>query len=261
MIRTKTFAAAAVTFVVIATGSQGADLVAHYPFTGSFDDASGYGNDGQVHGDVQICGDCLGTPASAACFDGDQDWIEVPSAPSLEPEYVTLVAAFFLNSLEDASNFDTFIRKRYLTNDNSYELGIDVSTQKVEFSINRGSGNPADAVLESSHPFELGCWYSVVGTYNGTELRLYVNGELNTSMPYTVSIFYDQGVLELGGVSYSGGHIHFVDGTLDELRVYDGALSESEIQALALPACGWCEYGGPTGVEGQSWGGVKTLFR
>ncbi len=183
------------------------------------------------------------------------DWIDVAYAPSLEPSEVTLAATFRLNTFDLPSNTKSIIRKRYLTNDNSYAMFAMIDSQKIVFSLNQGSGNSADGILYSTTTVQTGVWYFVAGTFGGSEMRLYINGVLESSMPYELPIQYDQHGLELGGVSYVWGNTNFLDGTLDDVRIFDYALSEAEIAHID-----GCE--GPfTAVEAVTWGSVKSLFR
>lgn len=57
--------------------AQDPTLVAHYPFNGNADDASGNGNDGVVVG-ATLTFDRFGAPSSAMSFDGIDDYIRIP---------------------------------------------------------------------------------------------------------------------------------------------------------------------------------------
>jgi len=58
-------------------------LVAYYPFNGNANDASGNGNNGTINGTI-LTTNRFGTPNSAYYFPGNNDWISVPDAPSLD---------------------------------------------------------------------------------------------------------------------------------------------------------------------------------
>jgi hypothetical protein len=71
-------------------------------------------------------------------------------------------------------------------------------------------------------------WSHVAGTYDGTTLRLYVNGTQVTSKAVTGSIVSSTGPLRIGGNSIWGEYFR---GRIDEVRIYNRALSAPEIQA------------------------------
>jgi hypothetical protein len=78
----------------------------------------------------------------------------------------------------------------------------------------------------------LGRWVHLAGTYDGQAVRLYVDGELQGTMERTGPINpVENGPLILG--SYQQGHTAFFRGLVDEIRLYNRALTGSEIQGLA----------------------------
>ena len=79
-------------------------------------------------------------------------------------------------------------------------------------------------------------WYHVVGTAaNGGPLRLYVNGDLEAESGFTLGGVWTGGNQWLLG-THSGdaagtGPIQYFDGTLDEIAIYDYALTSEQIHA------------------------------
>jgi hypothetical protein len=72
-----------------------------------------------------------------------------------------------------------------------------------------------------------GSWWHIVGTFDGTNLRLYVNGMLQSSQPSGLA-------LVANGVPLLWGQLF--QGALDELAIYDHALSDARIQAHYMAA-------------------------
>jgi hypothetical protein len=71
--------------------------------------------------------------------------------------------------------------------------------------------------------------YHVVGTYSGTQMRLYLNGsEVGSPVADTGSIAAFTAVLRLGRAATGGDTF---DGVIDEVAVYDGVLSDARILA------------------------------
>jgi hydrogenase maturation factor HypE len=73
----------------------------------------------------------------------------------------------------------------------------------------------------------LNAWTHVAATYDGATLRLYVNGTQAASRSVSGSIATSSGPLRIGGNSVWG---EWFQGRIDEVRVYDRALSGAEIQ-------------------------------
>jgi hypothetical protein len=93
-----------------------------------------------------------------------------------------------------------------------------------------GGGTIDGAVLfvagRSANP--IGAWSYVALTYDGSRLRLYVDGRQAASQPTTGDIATARNPLWFGGNHPFG---EFFDGLIDEARVYDRALSDAEIRA------------------------------
>ena len=71
-------------------------------------------------------------------------------------------------------------------------------------------------------------WTHLATTYDGANLRLYVNGTLVKTLAQTGNIAVSTGALRLGGNSIWG---EWFAGTLDDVRIYNKALTAAEIQA------------------------------
>ena len=87
--------------------------------------------------------------------------------------------------------------------------------------------------LEGPNPLPANQWTHVAGTYNGSTLRLYVNGTQVASQARTGNFQVTGTPLRIGGNTYGG---EFFPGRIDEVRIYNRALSAAEIQTdMATP--------------------------
>ncbi|MFB9421176.1 LamG domain-containing protein, partial [Nonomuraea rubra] len=73
----------------------------------------------------------------------------------------------------------------------------------------------------------LNTWSHLAATYDGTTLRLYVNGVLTSERTAGGPIRTDNGVLRIGGNSLWG---EYFNGLIDEVRIYNRALNAVQIQ-------------------------------
>jgi hypothetical protein len=70
-------------------------------------------------------------------------------------------------------------------------------------------------------------WYHVAATYDGTTMRLYVNGQLDGSGGSTVSVQNHTFPLKIGGRSNGANHF---GGWIDDVGIYSTALTATQIQ-------------------------------
>ncbi|MCK4415113.1 MAG: hypothetical protein KAY32_16395 [Candidatus Eisenbacteria sp.] len=209
-------------------------LVAYYPFNGCADDETGNGHGGEVHGAV-LAADCEGRANSAYEFDGVGDYIRVSDSAGLRLDELTLAAVLYLHEVTDPSGEDAIFWKQYSANDASYDLEILAGDRRVEFALNRGSSNPEGGTLISAGSLSLNTWYHIAATYDGSHMKLYINGSPQGTLPYSgTAIAYDNGILALGADAPQS--VHYIDGVMDDLRIYSRALSQSEVLDL-VPGC------------------------
>ncbi len=116
--------------------------------------------------------------------------------------------------------------------DNGYETGYRIvvsdATGKVYWQT--GDYNTEDVLSTSGIQKEV--WYHVVGTYDGQNKYLYINGVLNNSGAKTTSIYYASDPLEIGRGDSTGGFTYYFNGTIDEVKIYNRNLSAEQILAL-----------------------------
>ena len=77
----------------------------------------------------------------------------------------------------------------------------------------------------SNTPITIGEWAHVAGTYDGSSLRLYVNGELAAEVPFSVNIGAGNAGLYIGG-HWTG----FFNGVIDEVRLWNVCRTQNEIR-------------------------------
>ncbi len=140
------------------------------------------------------------------------------------------------------------------------------------------SGDPgATAAAESTQNPQAGTWYHLAGVYDAAAktLSLYVNGALQATVPYATA-FKAGGHTEIGRGFYGGNPTDFATGAVDDVRLYQAALSASDIQTLAhdngaasnpnaiptAPAGYWDfdEGTGLTAADGSGHGHTATLM-
>jgi hypothetical protein len=213
-------------------------LVGHWNFnegTGIIvHDSSGNGNNGTIVGDSQWVNGVEGT---GLLFNGD-DIVAIPDNSVLNPSQITLCCWVKLNRLAYGNGYQWnqsqfMICKGGDRTPGAYFLcqgGTDPSSLFVALQIGEGwNGN----YVEGYFPLETDHWYFVTGTYDGDIMKIYLDGVILASK--------DVGNISVGNdsplyFSYNdvSGYPYYLDGVLDEERVYNKALSEEEIELLYL---------------------------
>jgi hypothetical protein len=204
-------------------------LVAAYDFNegsgATVSDSSGYGNAGTISGATWAAG----RSGSALYFDGTSNWVTVENSPSLSLNTGMTLEAWV--NPEWLYRWPTIVHKEEPTS-GGLSWALYASDNNAPPAVY--SATPQDPWRHVTGPslLPLNQWSHVAGTYDGAALRLYVNGVLVRSIAATGSMTPSTGPLRIGGNAPSipfGGQ--FFKGRIDEVRIYDHALSQAEIQA------------------------------
>lgn len=102
--------------------------------------------------------------------------------------------------------------------------------EQIYFNLaNGGLGTPLRSVREDK-------WTHIVGTYDGSQIKVYLNGGLSVSKAVTGNIGQNQGtVLEIGKLAIS--FMYYTRGRVDEISIYNKSLSQEEINSLFNNVC------------------------
>jgi hypothetical protein len=112
--------------------------------------------------------------------------------------------------------------------DNAWRLSTINQDKKFHFSVNDWNRT---AGLNGSTTINADEWHHLAAVYNGSVLQLYIDGKLDASQPWTGGIGKNDSDVLIGENAQQSGR--FFNGLIDDVRIYNHALSESEIKALA----------------------------
>jgi hypothetical protein len=104
---------------------------------------------------------------------------------------------------------------------------------KLRFRLK--AGGVTSTLVTEQNELEIDQWYHVACTYDHNEMHIYGNGKLVASMPKTGAIDMDQLVTAAIGAQPPGAGSNNFKGMIDDVRLYDFALSELEIADLVKP--------------------------
>jgi hypothetical protein len=191
-------------------------------------DSSGNGNNGNlVNGPTWVDGKF----GKALSFDGVNDYVEANDSIGTF-SYLTIAAWFKLNSLP--GSYATI----YFNGDGSGGNDIHLAITSDGAIFSRADA-PAECDISirksSSGLVSPGNWYHVVVVFDTVNdvKKVYLNGTLVQNVTYTCSIPTANYKDEIGR-AYDNSFLNnwYFNGVIDEVRIYNRALSEEEIQAL-----------------------------
>jgi hypothetical protein len=202
-------------------------LVGHWKLTETSGttatDASSQGNNGTYTGGVTLnqSGPYPGAGAITASFDGTNDYVAAGNQSCYDiTENVTVAAWIKVNAFD--KNYQTIVAK----GDTSWRLARDVATNNLAFACN---GLTTTKVVSNANVND-GRWHHVVGTYNGSQLRIYIDGQLDNTAAATGSISTNSQNVRIGENSESTGRQF--NGLIHDVRLYNRAISGAEIARL-----------------------------
>jgi PKD repeat protein len=179
-------------------------------------DASGMRNNGTISGAARVATTFFGR---ALKFDGNNDWVTIADNVSLDLSKGMTMAAWVFPTTTTGVR-DILIKEG---------SGVDIYNLYARNWRGRPESNVfvggANRVAEGT-ALPANVWTHVAGTYDGTTLRLFINGVQTTSSTFSGAIATSSGPLRIGGNSVWG---EFFQGYIDEVRVYNRALTQAEI--------------------------------
>jgi len=205
-------------------------------------DLSGYGNNGTIYGATcvddtpyKVVG--VGQGKNALSFDGGNDYVSANANLSgTLTSAITVSAWIKLNDLSDRGIMGEYSNWSY------YGYAFWISSNNLYFEVGRSgpgewTGWETKVNTASISP---GTWYHIVGTYNGSIVKLFVNSveansagenrQINGGLPTCIgNVRYD--CTSINPFNEVNGYFN---GTIDDIRIYTTALTLGEIQQLYL---------------------------
>ena len=210
-------------------------LVGYWPFCGNANDESGNGNNGTVNG-AMLTEDRFGNAGKAYSFDGIDDLISISDNSSLSFNRYSI--SFWFNVPAQVSGVP-FISKGCDIND--YATGFRVYLNPGDYRITSDNWVNNDTLSRvyctSDASGLLGNWIYVTTCYDGDSLSLFANGIRRDIKAQSGSLTINSLPLVFGG-NYKENEIgncmphYFLNGSLDDIAIWNRALSQSEITQL-----------------------------
>ena len=182
------------------------------------EDLTGDGNDGTIIGTFS-----LNPSPEALILDGSTNYVTVTDGP-LPVRDITLETWVQVASPVGWAGIISYIQ-----DNGADEYGWILGQYSGAFLFGLSTGSLT--YLSASGSFDTDMWYHVVGTYDGTEMNIYVNGEpAGSSSAQSGDISYLSSWFRMG--SYKDDNEEYLwDGMIAEVAIYNTALDPCEVQA------------------------------
>ena len=208
--------------VILINPSLIPELISWWKFDGNVLDY-GFGNDGTNTGSIFVSGKVN----QGLKFDGVDDYVNINDNPSLNP-ISTMTVFAWVNATEFNNNLATVVKKADANA--GYALEKKDGDNVLKFYVNIGGSwfdSGATSILSTNR------WYNIIGTYDGANIKIYVNGVLNSTGAASGNIKASSNSLAIGRDSSNPDDtFRHWKGVIDEVAIYNKALSDWEVLQL-----------------------------
>lgn len=198
-------------------------------------DSSGNTNNGTLQGDAAFSSEGKPPGGYSMEFNGTSSWVRCGSGASLRVTNAITIMGWFNHS---STGGDGTVG---IDKGGCYRLTVqenNAASSKFQFYLVDATG----AALQVTTPvaFSNEVWHHVCGTFNGNELKIYVDGVLQATVPRTGTIKDSGSALDIG----RRDTIRYYRGKIDQVKIYGRALGVDEVLA---------EYNASKNMTFESW--------
>jgi glucose/arabinose dehydrogenase len=180
-------------------------------------DHSGNNNNGAlVNNPIWVAGKY----GSALSFNGSNALVNIPNSASLQLTTGMTLEAWVKPTVVPINWADII----YKDNDN-YLLTASTDQARIGAVVTAGG---VDQALTGATALSSGLWTHVAATYDGVNLKVYANGNLENTVPLTGNITVSTNPVTIAGDTRFS---QYFNGTVDEVRIYNRPLTQTEIQS------------------------------
>jgi hypothetical protein len=180
-------------------------------------DSSGNGNVGTLQGDPVW--QPLGGVLNGALEFDDGDYVSISNESNFDITREITIAEW-VNIASVPTQWTAIVTK----GDSTWRMSTEHDERRFHFAVGRG-GIAGETRVNANQ------WHHVAGVCDGSQMRIYVDGELDASSSWDNGIKSNDYPVYIGeNAEWTGRFWH---GLIDDVRIYDYALSENEIRTLS----------------------------
>ena len=206
-------------------------LVAWYPFNGNVNDESGNGNNGVVSG-ATLSNDRFSTSNMAYSFDGINDVITANNSNTFDFNNGQSIS-FWFNISSYTSSGESIIFGQQI-NSSVQAVGFSISISaggSLNYRIGNGSSNSFAGCVNNI--VNLNTWHHVICQFAQNQISVIINNQpscINT--PTSGIIGNSNQLLVIGDDTWGASNAFHYNGQLDDVAIYNRALTQAEITTL-----------------------------
>ena len=215
------------------TNNLTSDLFGWWQLNGNATDTSGQGRNGTIANATATVGQ-NGASNTAYAFNGTNAFITVPSTIA-RPTTAMTISAWIRHADVQTSAPQRIVSTTETT---GYALSLDDSSCLNQLGFTAYIGGGFRSACTSVDPSLNDAWILATGVYDGSSVRIYLNGTLAASTGVSGSFTHSAGTVpfcigsDAAASACNGGQ--YFSGSIDDVRAYSRALTPSEIQQLYL---------------------------
>jgi hypothetical protein len=162
-------------------------------------------------------------------FDGVNDLLKINDNSNLNPSYLTISS--WIKPTLIGGDYQEIVRKFNTTSNRQYDLAYSNLNKRVELSLSFNGVNTNVSINTGTNSITESKWYHIIATFNGSDSIIYLDSLNKSSNHLEGSIFNGVGPLGIGCNAISSSDRVF-NGTIDDVQIYNRALSPEEVVAL-----------------------------
>lgn len=206
-------------------------LVGYWPFNGNADDESGNGNNGTVNG-ATLTTDRNGIANKSYSFDGTTSFIALPLLNLNTKSEITISS--WVKITDFNTNYSNYhIIRQEGTGSLDWLLAFQNNGNTISFGLGIQGKAYSELDLGITATKFIESWHNIIATYDGSYKRIYLDGVLLGSESKNGLLTYtNSGSNSIGSACSSINCVEKIKGTLDDIAIYNRALTQQEITAL-----------------------------
>ena len=211
-------------------------LVLYYPFNGNANDESGNDHHGVVKGAV-LTTDLNNNPNNAYSFDGIDDYIDIPTTATLAGGSQISVGAFVKWRPGITWEAMIYFESTSIGTARRWYFAV-IPTAEVKVSWRDEVEDPAGTTksFQTTEKLAIDTWYHLATVWDSEadDFRIYINGDLSASYSAVSGPLGTSSTDNIRMCGLKTNAHNFLRGVVDELRVYNRVLTDTEIGAISI---------------------------
>lgn len=163
-------------------------------------------------------------------FNGDTSYVSLPTVNGIATNNALTIEAWVNTQLIDG-NWHHIFRQDGTNSDLAYGLRFDTynTSKSINMFINsNGVLGQANFDISGDLNTYTNAWKHISTTYDGSNIKIYVDGVLKNTTPYSETLLEPSGTATIGSFLYDS--VSHFNGSVDEIRVWNVAKTENEIK-------------------------------